>query len=384
MVIGSVLSTVLWTLFLFHLYTYSDNTAFLPRPISANPVTEEEKLPDCMQLREEDPYPTSGEPLSGKNLCKAFTGTNRTVITEEEKLPDCMQLREEDPYPTSGEPLSGKNLCEAFTGTNRTDCVYLHPEIFHYVLFTNNPKDSVLGFREFLSIYSVDKFYKPEKIVIHCSQSITGKYWEMVQNLTTPIEMRLTDRITTIGKDKKKPSYISHEADYLKIKSGFRDGGIYSDFDVVILNGSKLREMQRQSEIVIGRDNQECTRTCAGFFSSVPGSPFMGKWLDSYENNYRPGWIDNAGHVPAGILHHCPECHRDITVDYHMSNWNDAAAKNWLKEGGLEWRQKAVAHYMNTGFMKPLKPPNELLSMSTPFSEMVKFVLGDAINDFIF
>ena len=167
--IGSVLSTVLWTL--FHLY--SDNTAFLPRPISANPVTEDEKLPDCMQLREEDPYPTSGE------------------------------------------PLSGKNLCEAFTGTNRTDYVYLHPEIFHYVLFTNNPKDSVLGFREFLSIYSVDKFYKPEKIVIHCSQSITGKYWEMVQNLTTPIEMRLTDRITTIGKHKKKPSYISHEADYI-------------------------------------------------------------------------------------------------------------------------------------------------------------------------
>ena len=32
---------------------------------------------------------------------------------------------------------------------------------------------------------------------------------------------------------------------------------------------------------------------------------------------------------------------------------------------------------MNTGFMKPLKPPKELLSMSTPFSEMVKFVLGD-------
>ena len=342
--IGSVLSTLLWTLFLvqkFHLY--SNNTVFLPspRPISANPVTEEEKLPDCMQLREEDPYPTSGE------------------------------------------PLSGKNFCEAFTGTNRTDCVYLHPEIFHYVLFTNNPKDSVLGFREFLSIYSVDKFYKPEKIVIHCNQSITGKYWEIVQKLTTPIEMRLTDRITTVGK-KQKPAYISHEADYLKIKSGFRDGGIYSDFDVVILNGSKLREMQRQSEIVIGRNNPECTETCAGFFSSVPGSPFMGKWLDSYENNYRPAWTYNAGHVPARILHHCPECHRDITVDYHMSNWNDARAKNWLKEGGLEWRQKTVAHYMNTGFMKPLKPPNELLSMSTPFSEMVKFVLGDTINDFIF
>ena len=55
-----VLSTVLWTLFLvLKFYLYIDNMAFLPRPISANPLTKEEKLPNCMQLREEDPYPTS-------------------------------------------------------------------------------------------------------------------------------------------------------------------------------------------------------------------------------------------------------------------------------------------------------------------------------------
>ncbi len=113
-------------------------------------------------------------------IIPAFPFQLGIVATEEEHLPNCMQLRQEDPYPTSGEPLSGKNLCETFTGTKRTDCVYLHPEIFHYIYFKNNPKDSVLGFQEYLSIYSVDKFYKPEKIVIHCNQPITGKYWEMV------------------------------------------------------------------------------------------------------------------------------------------------------------------------------------------------------------
>ena len=177
-----------------------------------------------------------------------------------------------------------------------------------------------------------------------------------------------------------------HEGDYLKIKSGFRDGGIYSDFDVVILNGLKLREMQRQSEIVIGRSNQECTLTSLGFFSSVPGSPFMGKWLDSYENDYVPeSWLQNAGVAPSRMLYDCPECYRNFTVDYHMSNRNDVQGKNctWLTEGGLEWRQKAVAHYMNRGFMRTLRPPNELLSMSNPFSEMVKFVLGETIKQFI-
>lgn len=296
-----------------------------------------------------------------------------------------MNSRAKEPYPNTSEPLSDKNLCKAFTGTNRKDCVYVHPEIVHYVLFTDKLKDNVtvLGFREFLSIFSVDKFYKPKKIVIHCNhQPITGKYWDLLQKLklSTPIELKHTERIATIGHKKQKPGFITHEADYLKISSAFSEGGIYSDFDVVILNGKKLREMQRNSELVIGRNNGDCSETCAGFFSSVPGTPFIKKWLDSYEYNYSPYWIENAGHIPSRMLQKCPKCYQDVTVDYYMSNWD--GVKNWLQKGKMNWREKAVAHYMNTGFMKPLRPVEELLNMTTPFSEMIKYVLGDAVRYF--
>ena len=80
------------------------------------------------------------------------------------------------------------------------------------------------------------------------------------------------------------------------------------DFDSVILNGTILRAMQAKSELVIGKDNNDCTRTCAGFFSCVPNSLLMKKWLSGYENNYLPkDWIHNAGECVCGIayVHAC-------------------------------------------------------------------------------
>ena len=37
---------------------------------------------------------------------------------------------------------------------------------------------------------------------------------------------------------------------------------------------------------------------------------------------------------------------------------------------------------MNKGFMKPFLPAKEILKMSTPFAELVKYVLGDTVKDF--
>ncbi len=100
----------------------------------------------------------------------------------------------------------------------------------------------------------------------------------------------------------------------MKIMSGFKVGGIYSDFDVVILNGSRLREMQKQSEVVIGRANTPCSAVGIGFFSSVPSSPFLEKWLDSYENDYQQAWTYNSGSTPSRMLLNCPKCYRDIYI----------------------------------------------------------------------
>lgn len=281
------------------------------------------------------------------------------------------------------------DLCQTFRGRlNVTGCTYRHPNLVHYVKLTDleHPNyTNALTFHEYVSIVSVHKFYSPDKIVIHCNDiNISGSYWErLARDVTTPIEVRHVDRVQSIGHLKRKPGFISHEADYIKLSTILREGGIFMDFDVVILNGTKLRLMQERSECVIGRDNPRCTQVCAGFYSCVPNSIFIRKWLDSYENDYKPKiWVYNAGEIPSHLLCDCPSCY-DVFVDSHMSNWKDGRASRWLKPGEVDWRSKAVSHYMNRGFMKPIKPPEELLRMNTPFSDMFKHVLGDTVNDFL-
>ena len=264
------------------------------------------------------------------------------------------------------------NLCKHYQHINTSSQEYHHPEIIHYVKLTRTPDQNILTFQEYVSILSAHKFYKPQKIIIHCNrQPFTGPYWDRVANLSTPIELRHTKRVKSINN--RGVGFIEHEADYIKVTTAYTEGGIYMDFDVVILNGELLREMQRHSECVIGRDNERCTKICAGFFSSSPRSSFIKNWLEGYKTDYRPSdWVYNAGDVPSNLLRKCPTCY-NVTVDSHMSNWEDR--DKWLKPGQLNWRIKSVAHYMNAGFMKPLKEPEELLKMSTPITEMIKYVL---------
>ena len=275
------------------------------------------------------------------------------------------------------------NLCEFYQEhSSNSNHDYQHPNIIHYVKLSRTPNQNVLTFQEYISILSAHKFYKPVKIVIHCNrQPITGPYWYRALNLSTPIEIRHTDRVKTIGNNNVR--YITHEADYIKVSTAFKEGGIYMDFDALILNGELLREMQSNAECVIGRDNAYCTRLCAGFFSSTPRSPFLGNWLEGYKTDYRPSsWLYNAGEIPSSLLRNCPSCY-NVTVDSHMSSWDDSITGKWITPGKMNWRIKSVAHYMNAGFMKPLKEPQELLKKNTPFTEMIKYVLGDSYLEFV-
>ncbi len=192
-----------------------------------------------------------------------------------------------------------------------------------------------MSFKEYVSIVSVDKFYKPDKIIIHCNNvTIDGPYWQHVtKTIATPIEMQYTERISTIGHMKQKPGFITHEADFLKLTLALKEGGIFMDFDAVILNGTKLRHMQEKSECVLGRDNPDCTQLCAGFFSCVPNSTYIREWIHTYEVDYQPNkWVHNA---PTHILCSCPNCF-DLYIDSQMSNWKDGRANRWLTPGAID------------------------------------------------
>lgn len=301
---------------------------------------------------------------------------------------DCMSSDFFQRYKGSShmEDKSTCNLCQNFQGRLQHDmCSYQHPNVVHYVkLALSLTTKFQLTFQEFVSIVSVDKFFKPDKIVIHTNnRNITGSYWNRASRIATPIELRFTERVKSIGTSKQSPGYITHEADYIKVSTCYSEGGLYMDFDAVLLDGFKLRKMFQRSECFIGRDDNKCTRLCAGLFSCVANSTFMKKWLEGYETNYWPrSWLYNAGVYPSQVLCECPHCY-DVTVYSYMSNWKEANYRKWQIPNSVSWENRAAVHYMNGAFMKPLKPPKELLAMDTPFTDLIKHVLGDLAEDFM-
>ena len=258
-----------------------------------------------------------------------------------------------------------------------TETVYHHPSLIHYAKLSSSPSpDPVsLTFMEYVALMSAHKFYRPERIMLHTYTDITGKYWDMVQNWTTPIQVNKLERVTHVGG--KKLHYITHQADYVKIRTLWELGGIISDFDVIIINGTRLKEMQKISECVLSIEHHSGRYKDfinAGFNSCIKGSAFVKKWLDGYHNDYRVGWIYNAGQKPTDILisRTSKVCFNMYTVDRIAADPNWASFSRWHKPNGVDWNSKVAAHYFN----KNLKALGESAAKANdPMGEMLRYVL---------
>ena len=74
-----------------------------------------------------------------------------------------------------------------------------------------------------------------------------GKYWDAIRAWrNVQVEVNKIPRVHLIGG--RRPRYIEHEADYVKLNALHRHGGVTLDFDVIIVNGT---QEQRLSECVL-------------------------------------------------------------------------------------------------------------------------------------
>lgn len=231
------------------------------------------------------------------------------------------------------------------TGTS-----YDHPAIVQYAKLTQSGAAS-LTFMDYMAMMSAYKFLRPDKIIVHTYTDITGKYWNLAQKWNTSIEANRIQRITRLGG--KSVSYIAHQADFIKIRGLLEFGGVTSDFDVIVVNGTKVKTMQRLSECVLSQEGQYINN---GFTSCIKNSSFVRKWLDGYHTDYRPNlWLHNASFKPAGILQDKKSdvCYNMYMVDGVATNPAFShAGKLWTQHDGVEWRTKVAAHYFDKTIRK--------------------------------
>ena len=250
----------------------------------------------------------------------------------------------------------------------RSPIVYNHPPIVHYAKFSD--KHVTLSYTEYMALLSAYKFLKPEKMFIHSDVDIYGEYWERTQKWTDTLVK--VNKVSRMGKiNGIKVQYVQHEADYIKMKQLFKYGGVTSDFDVAVVNGSKLKGHQKVSECVL---SWQLNVLNIGFTSCIKNASFVRRVLDGYERDYQPSWIYNSNRVTAGILtNERTKCY-NVYVDNTICQdplWSDAP-KRWLSNKGVDWRSKTAAHYfVKSGF------PNseeEVLKANHSLAELFQYV----------
>ena len=249
----------------------------------------------------------------------------------------------------------------------RAPTVYHHPPLVHYVKFGK----STLSYMDYMAMLSAYKFLKPERIIVHSNGNIHGEYWDRTQKWSgTSVVVNKVARVSHLGG--KHVHWVQHEADYMKLYQMYMHGGVTSDFDVLVINGTKLKEQQRVSECVLSLEGDIVSN---GFNSCVKNSPLIKRILDGYKTNYKPHlWLYNCALLPTDILQDkrsdtCYNVYMDDTICIYPNVGQ--ARKWWLSPKGVDWKKKTAAHY----FVKTGYPSNEkILKADHSLAEVLRHV----------
>ena len=257
---------------------------------------------------------------------------------------------------------------------------YHHPDVVHYMWSSDKPGSEFhLTFTQYVSVLSVHTFLGPREIVLHTNTKPAGNFWKKLEKKTN-VRAVIVNISRNIGN--KPAAGVEHAVDYYKLKHVLlKVGGIVMDFDIVILNGKKLREMLAASECYLGCE-QHCTLLNIGFVGCIKNSSFVAEWVHGYETDYRSRdwhvWLYNSGVYPAEILTRKYHCY-NLWVDEEIAMYPDMWTKReWLERNRVDWKRKTVAHHFLATLVKIDRHVTEdeyYRTSESPLAKMIRYVL---------
>lgn len=306
---------------------------------------------------------------------KTVVTEDQVMVSEEKTAPPLLPAR--NPGCDTHQLSDFKPVLNGYT--------YQHPDVVHYVWSNRSPKSEFrMSFTQYVSVLSVHTFFRPTEIIVHTDAEPVGEFWTKLKKKTN-IRTEVVNISRKIGT--KPAAGVEHAADYYKLKHILlKHGGIVMDFDIVILNGTRLREMQRASECYLGCE-QYCTLLNIGFVSCIKNSTFVMQWVNGYETDYRSKdwhvWLYNSGVYPAELLtrkKHCFNHWIDPDIAQHPDMWTKG---DWLVPNRVNWKSKSVAHHFLATLVKidpHVADEDYYRTSNTPLAQMLRYVLHSSLN----
>ena len=234
------------------------------------------------------------------------------------------------------------------------------PNIVHYNWYAK--KTVTFQFHRMLAILSAHKHVQPDAILFHTNNPPSGKYWEMLTNLTG---------FKVIKRAPPKIKKLKHDTDYSDLDRLLllrEYGGIYLDMDVMV---TKSFDDLRQYPCTVGLETE--TTVCGGIIICSRDSIFLALWIDRFFTDYRSDiWAYNSGKVPSKLAQMYPDYVHIEKTSLHRPSYKEMN-KIWGSEL-YNWKDNYAIHTWIRLHGRANPDPENIKRMNTTYGQLARLV----------
>jgi hypothetical protein len=239
---------------------------------------------------------------------------------------------------------------------------FVVPNVVHFIWFApDNTKQ--LTFLNYISIVSAHRIQKPDLIVFHCNHLPAGQWWE---RLWREVPLKIVHRDPPEYIHNQRLYHIYHQGDIAKMEILLEYGGIYLDYDVIVVNSL---DPVRRYDATLGKEKPP--KFIAGIIVARKGSTFLRLLYESYRANYRPwDWDYNCARVAYQLYLRRPDLLHVEPFRFTTPDWQD---RDKLWNDVIDWSNLYVIHVMGH-FTWQQYTPESIRTINSTFGEAMRYI----------
>ncbi|WRT68407.1 uncharacterized protein IL334_005383 [Kwoniella shivajii] len=260
------------------------------------------------------------------------------------------------------------------------------PNSVHYVYGLKDLKEGQeqgeeLPYYAYLAMRSALINLKPEKIYFHYEHLPTGPWWDLIVPHLTLISTQAPSQIYG-----RPLNHFAHKADVLRLLAMKYSGGIYLDVDIYVIKSfDDLLYFPTTLGMEASPDSRRAALDpeglCNAVIISAPGSPFIDRWLHSYETFDGGTWAYHSVVKPWEIARRYPDEVQVLSERaFFWPMWHGEEIQKTHEEKEFDFEKTGQYAYhawesLAMGYLSKLSPKS-IRENDNSFNRMVKKFIG--------